>query len=834
MATRTSTQSGNFNSTATWGGAAVPVDGDDFIVNYGHVVTVNDDRRVTNGYHDSYVRGKLYITGTGKIRMNGILYVDNTANYGSYFSEGNASTAGFFRMDAGAILEIKGTNADQHRLEVRSQRYLTCEIVGTNPNPSTTISTNTDTNATSLPFTSATNFAAGDWINVYYEDYSPDYEYNKSDEAFWVHDISSNTVYFRHFVSPTCVIQSASGTVLTVDDASVFRKNAKIIFGTGANRNVGTISDINYATNEITFSSSITGTVTNETIYQTGTEKAHRAGSTVLRVAATLTANANSGASTITVNNANGFNVGDLILIPNNDLDNYTAYDYVQDYYITAKNGNVLTIGGGLTSSGTTTLAYSVKSGGIVANMSRDTKITAPTYSTSEQSMVYVVYWTSGDAYTRRVKISNTFVNLGSNTNSVVYGGFAISGYLAYERNATGNYVSDVDGVVVIPTNRTTYAGTGYAQGRLQLNFRNSICYNGVEGIYWWANNAGVFSNISCRNVNYAFRCEGTYEPYTEVSYNYSIRNGNGMYLTQLTEATTPLRHNYILASNSRSTLTYYQADGLCWDRCYIDGYRLWPFASTRGGRTRIINSYLGNKWDITGGSIVYNDGVNIDPEGYNIFTRGDGHSGIVQSIKHNFKYNQNLTWGSSFAMRNYDNTEQSWFIRPDRDYGGYCGFYNTIFVPANTQVFITGQIKMASGNTNYPHIRAAELYDYANGVTRTLAGTTLSPTSTANTEIAGFLTTVAFTSAAASAYETKTLTLPVQPYDYMVSVGIIMVNATSGNGRNGWYEKDLIVGIDKPYEMDDPSIFNHRTTQIPVLVKQTANILKIRLGGGY
>jgi hypothetical protein len=67
-----------------------------------------------------------------------------------------------------------------------------------------------------------------------------------------------------------------------------------------------------------------------------------------------------------------------------------------------------------------------------------------------------------------------------------------------------------------------------------------------------------------------------------------------------------------------------------------------------------------------------------------------------------------------------------------------------------------------------------------------------------------------------------------------MVSIGIIMVNAASNNGRNGWYEKDLIIGIEKPYEMDDPSIFNHRTTQIPVLVKETANILKVRLGGGY
>ena len=70
MATRTSSQSGNFNSTSTWGGSAVPVDGDSFIVSQGHVVTVNDDRRPTNGFADSYVYGNLKMQNNGKIRMN--------------------------------------------------------------------------------------------------------------------------------------------------------------------------------------------------------------------------------------------------------------------------------------------------------------------------------------------------------------------------------------------------------------------------------------------------------------------------------------------------------------------------------------------------------------------------------------------------------------------------------------------------------------------------------------------------------------------------------------------------------------------------------------------
>ena len=98
MASRTSTQSGNFNSTSTWGGSAVPVDADQFTVAAGHIVTVNDDRRTTNGYHDSVINGKLHITGSGKLRMNGILDVISTGN-DDYFTENNSSTGAYFRME---------------------------------------------------------------------------------------------------------------------------------------------------------------------------------------------------------------------------------------------------------------------------------------------------------------------------------------------------------------------------------------------------------------------------------------------------------------------------------------------------------------------------------------------------------------------------------------------------------------------------------------------------------------------------------------------------------------------------------------------------------------
>ena len=48
MAQLTSTQSGNWTASTTWGGST-PADGDTFIISQGHKVTVDSDTRTTNG-----------------------------------------------------------------------------------------------------------------------------------------------------------------------------------------------------------------------------------------------------------------------------------------------------------------------------------------------------------------------------------------------------------------------------------------------------------------------------------------------------------------------------------------------------------------------------------------------------------------------------------------------------------------------------------------------------------------------------------------------------------------------------------------------------------------
>lgn len=72
MATRTSSQTGLWSSTSTWGGAAVPGDGDDFVIAATHVVTVAATVTVGNsaatGTNAGIIRGSLVVNAVLTLR----------------------------------------------------------------------------------------------------------------------------------------------------------------------------------------------------------------------------------------------------------------------------------------------------------------------------------------------------------------------------------------------------------------------------------------------------------------------------------------------------------------------------------------------------------------------------------------------------------------------------------------------------------------------------------------------------------------------------------------------------------------------------------------------
>lgn len=984
MATITSAQTGNFNSASTWVGGVVPVDNDSFIINYGHVVTLNNDQRVSNGYNDSNVRGKLIITSSGKLRMNGILKIDNptlntvpynrvffnttgfgpaipvtfesgavvgkiyttsahcfsngtpirfatngtlpvgitagttyyvsntelvstydegyndnyrfrlttvstgggtnlnfnsTSQSGSHTVQAIGYGGGFLRMEPGSKLEIRGTNADQHRLEI-ADNYTTMEIEGDNPNPQTVVADDTINSEAFIAVQDSTTFRSGDWITVYTPKRSAKpngspaaWMYNYTDEGMWIHDIDSvnDRIYMRHFVGPECLIVSASSTSIIVNDASVMRVGYKIIFGTGANRNVKTITNINYNTNTLTVDSSITGSVIGQTIYQTGLEKFHQSGDIVIRLAAVLTADSNQGTNTITVNNTNGFNVGDLILVPVNDpnRNNATSWDNVMDYTISAidTNTNVITLSRGFTNA-LATLQRNAKVGvgGIVVNLTRSTKITAPegtTYGTAQHGCIAVAYSVGDAVYQRRVRIVNTEINVGANTNNV-YGCIQVRGHQSYDDHSYGGYTSYFDGNSIYCVNRTSYSNTGYLWEQHRIAWRNNVSYNsGSYAFYSYGTNKGWFNNLAIRAYA-GFQHEGTYGALSRMEYNYGIRCSNLWAHNQWNASDCVFRHNYGLFGDFLFRNNYQSGLSVI-NKCYFDFYLYRP-STTRINIVLFLNSYLGNSWDVTnfqtGG--VYNDSININSVSWNatypyqndLFQPDtiSGFNNLKVSLFHNFKYNSSLLENET-ALRIYDNNEQAWRVWPDRDDYGLKGFINSVVVPANTTVFIRGSVKTATNNTNYPFIYAKQQggsfrnpkvnaftsssnansnLDYIdfNGRAFNSDYLSLAPNSAKVTAATGFVdVSSVFTSASSSGFEEKTLTLPPMPFDYILDVGIVCFN-NGLTSRLGWYEKDLEIYLDGAKHNTESNFLEYLMTRNKVTNRSTLNQLKTILGG--
>ena len=325
MAALTSNQSGNFTASATWGGST-PADGDTFTIAAGHSVTSSTIDMPTNGYGDITIHGCWSLQSGSQFKLNGRATVHG--GEANVFTEGESNSAGLLEMKDNSELVIKGTNSEQHRIWVEDETRASIICDGSEKTLNTVISCSNyiDYNQDFLPVISASNFAAGDWISVYsrFQGYK-----NCSDESFIVHDTDTtaglNKIYFRQFVSPKATIQKfLNPRTIQVDNAKVFRVGYKIIFGTGSDRNVVTITAIDFLRQRIRIDANVTGTLSNligKTIYQTGNEKQHtngfgrsvntESGSIVRRNATTLTTAIETADSTnqIVVGNASDLSV---------------------------------------------------------------------------------------------------------------------------------------------------------------------------------------------------------------------------------------------------------------------------------------------------------------------------------------------------------------------------------------------------------------------------------------------------------------------------------------------------------------------------------------------
>ena len=544
MAAYTSTQNGNFNDASTWGGGGFPnANGDTFTITNGHTVVYNVSGTISDGFGNSNIYGHLRHSGgmVTELRMNGNLDV---------------RTNGLYEMVDDSSLVFKGTNSDDHGLNVRAEAGASFLATGSSPTQETKLSATGDVGDAYFSVDSSTNFASGDWCSIHYRyhdlktraqwiantDYptgplsgdgvnqsrsswqSVGQNHNESarslDEGFIIHDIDSNNIYPRQLVGPEDTVVSARGNEIIVNDSRIFRVGQTLIFGTSSNRNVLVISAINNNRNVITFESNLSSTsVVGQKVYLGGAVSHHYAKSTVRRVASMVTSHTAKDSTTITINNASDYSVGDEFyvdhiktddetfdqLFPN---DNNTWYlDTNKRHLISNKSGNTLTF--------SPALPHAVAVNTFLYKANRKITIRGADYSVDKpyvyfQSRTSTATIDGQTRYDRKLLIKDIqFLGLGNSSSSyqLWFRGGYNDGYWRYSHTCEG---------VVVDGMGNTQANYIRADSYQYGMWRNWIVANMYRGGYSGSTDNNIFNSVylNCRRSNenrYLYHRNGKY-----------------------------------------------------------------------------------------------------------------------------------------------------------------------------------------------------------------------------------------------------------------------------------------------------------------------------------
>jgi hypothetical protein len=798
MANLTSSQSGNWTSSSTWGGST-PADGDTFTISQGHKVTVNSDQRAGTGFGDISVRGNLHFATNGKIRINGRITVqgNGSTDYSKTdgvsaqdFTEGGSSSGALLSATGNNIrLEFEGNNDDQHGIWIENVTYSSWKFIGDDNVTITNTASAVAVEDTYVHVASTTGFAIGDWISIYH---STDQDYRvRGDEGAWIHDIdtSNKRIYIRKFVGPKAIVSSASGTSLVVDYTKIFRVGYKIIFGTGSNRNVKEITAINHNTKTLTLDSSISGTISSGTeVFETGFDKIHHSGGCHVRQnATTLTSAAAVNDTTVTIGNSNNFDVGDYINIDvNNDTD--TNWDYNSSYEITGKSGNTLTV--------SPAIGHVRKVGSLVQKLTRPIQIYG--VDTDVRAYCYVEYWTNyNQASTREIVLKNVeWKQMGGNTNNTYYRASCFTaGYNSryrendYATDSRYDCQSRYENNVCWNNNNPGQSYTGL-NTRHPHSFvhRNSVLVNNGWASSWlWSSHMDMqfVNNYGTRNHYTNFYTEGLYDMACEVAYNYCSRSDDYAWFFHHNRDITPIHNNIVLNSENRPLYHYYSPPGQNFRRWFFEGFRTMIYNGVGSGQIKFIDSYFNPKWykeipEIYSGYTTNTGAVdafdysygNGGPEGRNTWERGGAHWQNVQFIDFNFEEGtEALLEGGHLIFRK--NGETNWTIANGRTEYYPLGKIVT-YIPPNTAVTVKGEFRgpASSSGWSYPYLVAYTNNNNGHGrYTSTYTGETSyldsSDAKVVNSNFYCFRQQVRFDSGSLGAWQEKSLSIAAQKYGY-------------------------------------------------------------------
>lgn len=830
MTAFTSTQSGNFSASSTWGGGGSPsANGDTFNIAYGHTVTLDTAFSITSGFGDSYIYGMLKNSQSAntELRMNGRLYIKGGGCLHLCDNSGAVTTKILF----------DGATNDTHGLWQENEANAHMVLEGSDGMPSTTLSAQENENSTSLAVASGTNFAAGEWIAVFDHQTAATsgngFATSLRDEGFIIHEVDGNTIYFKHFVGPDDVtISSVNGATVTVNNAKKHRFGQYVIFGTGSNRNIKQISSIDLLNNEITFDSDVTGSVVGEVIYLTGTEKIHLSGDKVRKVATVITTE--STGATITVANANKFAVGDEIFVayPYQNSDGttnigYNAFEY--KHVIQSINGNQITL--------TSNLPYTGRVGAFVTRFTRN--ITIGGLTTSDRTYYYNEYLSDG-AYSKTTIIKDVHFKDIGNTNNNIYSGFTFRG----RGNSQVSQVNDGGISVSLTEQVPQWAQQPWLEGftctwvanrdhssiwpysARYFQGRCLIAYNANDGLHpYWESGQSFYNCISARNDQRGVRHDG-YREYGEFAYNYIHRNYYGMSHGPTEYEPNAGFHHCIIDTTNHYAMASHGADNF-----RPDGFYAWDIKGIRYGLygkqwkmlySRIVEQTTAEAVDDAG--VGDHGGTSQEGHAYAQLTRGSIGEASVTVLEYDFEIDRVAQYNYR-VRRIWHEEEGAWAVRK-RASNAWAGFGSNVYVPAGTIVIARCALRAPTGTsyTGYPRLYSSENIS-------AIDDNRIGNSATGAARGAGQYYYVAYDSGMiGDNYQTKVLTIPAKNYSRTLNIGVVQYNSAD---QEGYFMRNLEVGFNKPYEVKEMAVGN-TTSDISFAPENRVNFttIKKRLGG--
>ena len=798
MAAYTSSQSGNWNSTATWGGAGFPGESDTFTIAAGHTVTYNVTTFQTTGISGGTIinTGRLEFATGARLRIKGLIICNGDWIQGSntVVSINNSNING----EVGIRIQVPTTAVPQ-----------TISIVGSSKMPETTVATAITTTTGALVGAGALGVSAGDWVAAYKSGLTDISQ--RTDEGFIVHEVSGNTIYVREFVGPTATITAQSTNTITVDDARVFRTYQTLIFGFGVNRNVRKISSINYETHVITFTSNLTGTVTGQAAYTTGPIREKNVGDIIRKNATTVTVSALSTATTFTVGNATGYTVGDNIIVDSLlESNNYTD-ERPEVRTITGISGNNITVNA--------SFGYPLLPTAFVVNVTRDCVIKTDDDTNSGINYGYFVFYegTNVASSTRNLKMKDVeFRNLNSNIRDLREGRSpCFNGRYTNELGYDGVEIENI--TFYILSNRTVYRNAGIYFYRFcyRWTIRNCVCHESIQGIWFERgfemDDIAVFNCYSSRSEFSTLRfADARYDKF-EVAYNYGHRADDTLLFITSNRATgLGFHHNWLRVSqvNGIHTNINYSSFSVFQNR--IEGVFGTSFFGFNNGMGNFLYNYViqGAVTDYEPDTSITRDELGQDPVQNTI------------SLEHNFDIDGIAEyWGG--GRRLWDRFENAWLTQHDDDAFNSnitAGHNEIIYVPAATTLTIKVLLKLVDAFSGTPpKLSAREILNRGNNIDANyIVGYPLT----------SFNTKVDFDNLPGE-WQEKTLVVSPTEYGKRLSIGIM---TQASNSAEGWYEKPMDIYYDPPLPMEFLSGINKNSSSNIINVPST--LKKIRISG--